>query len=142
MEFKKLMSAAALIGAMSFGASTASADTGAAAAFDAHYVNNSTCVSCHLGTPGTLTNLGLDWKAAGGTKKAGPGAAGWATLDATYADSFGGVDTTAATTTTPTTTTTSSDSGGGGCVASSATTPLMMVLAMLTLGFFVRRKKS
>jgi len=30
----------------------------------------------------------------------------------------------------------------GGCVTSAATTPLMMVIAMLTLGFFVRRKKD
>jgi len=30
----------------------------------------------------------------------------------------------------------------GGCVTSAATTPLMMILAMLTLGFFVRRKKD
>lgn len=33
-------------------------------------------------------------------------------------------------------------SSSGGCVTSAATTPLMMVLAMLTLGFFVRRKKD
>jgi hypothetical protein len=95
MEFKKLMTAAAILGAMTFGATTASANTGAAAAFDAHYVTNSSCFSCHTGTPGTLLALGTAWKAAGGTKDAGPTTApGWTTLDGTYSSLFGGVETT------------------------------------------------
>ena len=36
----------------------------------------------------------------------------------------------------------SSSGGGGGCLTASVSTPLMMVFAMLTLGFFVRRKKD
>ena len=139
MEFKKLMTVVALFGAMSFGASTASANTGAAADFDAHYTVASGCTDCHTGTPGAITPLGSAWKAAGGSKNAGPtGAAGWAALDAVYEATYGPVKTTP-TTTTPAATT---DSGGGGGCVTSVATPLTIVLAMLTLGFFVRRKKD
>jgi len=141
MKFKQLMTAVALLGAMSFGASSASANTGAAAAFDAHYVKNSSCTLCHTGLPGTRLALGNAWLANGGTKNAGPTTqAQWDALDVN-ADIVAGGYVVDPAWTLPTTTTTSSG-GGGGCITDAATTPLMMVLAMLTLGFFVRRKKD
>lgn len=135
---KKIITTAAMIAAVSFGAMSASANVGAGAAFDAHYVSNSNCFSCHTGTPGTLIQLGIDWKAQGGGKDSGPTTvAGWDNLDALYSTTYGGVEPTWVA---PAAATASTSSGG--CVTSSATTPLMMVLAMLALGFFVRRKKS
>ncbi len=144
---KKIILSAAMLGAMSLSANTASANTGAQAAFNAHYtVQDTTCTTCHTSsvTPKTThTAFGTDWLANGGTKNAGPTtAAGWDALDAKYLNTYGPVK---STWTAPTTTTTPSSSGGGGgggCIASSATTPLMMVLAMLSLGFFARRKKG
>ena len=139
---KKIITAAAIAGALTMGATTASALQAAADAFNAHYtVQDTTCTTCHAGAaaPKTHTAFGNDWLANGGTKSTGPAtAAGWDALDAKYLNTYGPVK---STWTAPTTTTTTSDSGGG-CVTSAATTPLMMVLAMLTLGFFVRRKKG
>ena len=125
MEFKKLMTAAALLSAITFGASAASANTGAGAAFDAHYTVKSNCFSCHTGSPGTLLQLGLDWVSAGGDKNSGPSsAAGWDTLDATYLATYGPVE---PTWTAPAA---SSSSSGGGCLTGSVATPLMILLGM------------
>ncbi len=142
---KKITTAVAIAGALTMGATTASALQSAADAFNAHYTvqaDTTTCLTCHNGAaaPKTHTAFGNDWLANGGTKSAGPTtAAGWTALDAKYLNTYGPVKSTWVA---PTTTTTATSSSGGGCVTSTATTPLMMVLAMLSLGFFVRRKKS
>ena len=135
---KKIITAAVIAGALTMGATTASALAGAQTAFNAHYtVQDTNCTTCHTSTATpktTHTAFGNDWLANGGTKSAGPAQAGWDVLDAKYTSTYGPVK--ATTPTTPT------SDGGGGCIASSATTPLMMALVMLSLGFFVRRKKS
>ncbi len=138
---KKIITAAAIAGALTMGATTASALAGAQTAFNAHYtVQDTNCTTCHAGAaaPKTHTAFGNDWLANGGTKSTGPAtAAGWDALDAKYLNTYGPVKSTwVAPTAAP------AGSSGGGCIASSATTPLMMVLAMLSLGFFVRRKKD
>jgi len=138
MEFKKLMTAVAILGVMSFGATTASAKQGANDAFNAHYVTDAGCLECHDSNGNNKTALGNAWKSAGGTQDAGPKtASGWATLDATYETAYGGIE---STWTEPAAVAPSDD--GGGCVTSTLATPLMMVLTMLTLGFFVRRRKG
>ena len=139
---KKIITAAAIAGALTMGATTASAKAGAQAAFNAHYtVKDTACTTCHTSsvTPKTThTAFGNDWLANGGTKDAGPTtAAGWDALDAKYLNTYGPVEPTWVAPTAP-----PAGSSGGGCIASSAPTPLMMVLAMLSLGFFVRRKKD
>jgi len=145
MGLKSIITTAAIAGALTMGATTASANTGAASAFDAHYNPNSSCTTCHTSTAtpaATITAIGTAWKNNGGTKNAGPTTqAQWDALDADAA--IAGTYTVDPNWTLPAgTTTTTSSSSGGGCVSSSATTPLMMVLAMLSLGFFVRRKKD
>ena len=131
MEFKKLMSAVALMGAMTVAGGTASANTGAAAAFDAYYIEASSCTLCHTAAPGLRTTVGIDWLAAGGSKDAGP--TDWAAFNAASGSVY---------TPDPNYVPPTSGGGGGGCVTSSIATPLSMALAMLTLGFFVRRKKD
>ena len=140
MNLKTIVTTAAIAGALTMGASAASADVGATAAFNAHYtVQDTTCLTCHAGAaaPKTHTAFGTDWIANGGTKNTGPAtAAGWDALDANWLATYGPVK---STWTAPVP---AAPSSGGGCVTSSVTTPLMMVLAMLSLGFFVRRKKD
>jgi len=90
---KKITMLAVLLGAFSIGSTVASANSGAYNAFNAHYINPASCTSCHTGSPGTILQLGLDWKNAGGTNQAGPSTqAGWDALDATYATTYGGVN--------------------------------------------------
>ena len=154
MEYKKLMSAAALMAAMSFGSTTASAETLALT----NLTNmmsptplQTSCATCHTSsTTGALNLFGDAWKAKGGGKPL-------YTLSTINSDALGLEDSDSDGTinddelnagTNPgvaaagTTTTTAASSSGGGCVTGSVTTPLTMVLAMLTLGFFVRRKKD
>ncbi|MDX8387983.1 MAG: hypothetical protein R8M46_05550 [Ghiorsea sp.] len=163
MEFKKLMTAVALFGALSFGATAVSANTGALTNLKATsgLAVTQGCVACHVGAtattaPNTSRNsFGTAFKATSPKPNYTFTTANWDALKVLNSDSDAngtnlaeltaetnpGIDQ-SATTTTTTTTTTSSSGGGGGCIASAATTPLMMVLAMLTLGFFVRRKKD
>jgi len=147
MEFKKIMTVAAMIGAISFGATTASAQQGALTAAIGQYGTvPQGCVACHSDGNGQKNTVTAAWLAFGGTKSTGP--TNWAGFDAADSDNDGianGAEFMAGTTaytTVSTTPSTGGDSGGGGCVTSSVTTPLTMVLAMLTLGFFVRRKKD
>jgi hypothetical protein len=141
MNLKNIITTAAIAGALTMGANTASALTGAQTDFNAHYtVQDTNCTTCHAGSaaPKTHTAFGNDWLASGGTKNAGPTtAAGWDALDAKYLATYGPVKASWTAPVAP-----APSSSGGGCIASSATTPLMMVLAMLSLGFFVRRKKD
>jgi len=152
MNLKKIVTTAAITGALTMSASVASAMPTAQTNFNTHYnVNTSSCAICHTTADGyknkARNSFGDAFKNAGGGK---PNymPTSWTSLDATYGATIAagnapaGNGTLAAPTSTATTTTSSSSSGGGGCVASSATTPLMMVLAMLSLGFFVRRKKD
>jgi uncharacterized low-complexity protein len=145
MSLKKIITTAAIAGALTMGVNTASANTGAYNAFNAHYVTNASCATCHQdpnagGSVKVHTTVGTAWIANGGTKNAGPTTqAQWDALDQAIGTQFGGVD---PNWTLPVAPAPSSGGGGGGCIASSATTPLMMVLAMLSLGFFVRRKKG
>ncbi|WP_038246518.1 hypothetical protein [Ghiorsea bivora] len=135
---KKNIMMASLLGVLSIGSTVASANIGAYNAFNAHYINPATCTSCHTGTPGVTTTLGVDWKAQGGSSQAGPSTqAGWDALDIKYATNYGGVNPNW-TFSAPTPVGTASLTG---CVASSLSTPLMMFLAMLSLGFVVRRKR-
>jgi len=142
MKFKQLMSAVAFVGAISFGATSASATQ------DAYDINlkavypNTTvsCFICHTGTPGSMRPYGNAYTAAGGAKSGTTAAI--QTIDTQDADSdsiTNGAEILANTDPNPAST---AGGGGGGCITDAATTPLMMVLAMLTLGFFVRRKKD
>ncbi len=134
MEFKKLMSAAVLLGAVSMGAATASAQQAYYNNLTSIYGAKTACYVCHDSTGKSgWTTFGADFAAR--PHKADNGTAAFGQLDSTY-----GAQLTAGTL--PQATTTSSGGGGGGCVTSSITTPLTMALAMLTLGFFVRRKKD
>ncbi len=135
---KKITMLAVLLGAFSIGSTVASANTGAYNAFNAHYTNQATCASCHSGGPGTIQQLGIDWKAQGGTSQAGPSTqAGWDALDAIYLNTYGPVKSTWVFSA-PTPVGTASVTG---CITSSLSTPLMMFLAMLSLVFVVRRKQ-
>ena len=159
---KKIILSAAMLGALSLSANIASATPTALNNFNTNYTTSVTsCALCHTTADGNansaLNAFGSDFKAAGGGK---PNyAPNFTALDAMDSDGDGttngaeiaagtapgGNGTLASPTSTATTTTTtpsSSGGGGGGCIASSVTTPLMMVLAMLSLGFFVRRKKG
>ncbi len=143
MEFKKLMTAAAMIGAMSFGASTASADSTVKAVFDGIYPSNTnSCYICHTGTPGPLTAYGSAYKNAGGPKVANNAANVTAATDAINAIDAQFATQIANNTLPDAAPAAGGGGGGGGCVTSSITTPLTMALAMLVLGFFVRRKKD
>ncbi len=138
---KKIITAAAIVGALTMGVSAANATSTAQGLFNDRYLNDDTaCNTCHASALSTTANaVGQAWLGAGGTKTTAP--TDWAAFETAAGQTFGGVDPNWTAPTTTTTTTTTSDSGGG-CVTSAATTPLMMVLAMLTLGFFVRRKKG
>ena len=159
---KKIILSAAIAGTLTMGATTASAQYAYVAKVNTalggslNAADGSGCLACHGGTNNSTGDKGVTpfatlWKNTVGS----PAAATLTTAmtDALrLADSDGdgtdnateaaaGTNFWGSTTTTTTTTTTTSDSGGG-CVTSAATTPLMMVLAMLSLGFFVRRKKA
>ncbi len=153
---KKIVLSAAMLGALSISANTASATPTALANFNANYGTSVTsCALCHTTADGNanpaLNAFGADFKTAGGAKPNyaptfatldGMNSGGLATPDngtviAAGNAPAGGTLAAPTVTTTPT-----SSSSGGGCIASVATTPLMMVLAMLSLGFFVRRKKD
>lgn len=160
MKFKKLITASAMLGALSVGATTASAQQLALTNFNANYGTTVTsCALCHTaatGAGGALNTFGSNFKTAGGTKTLYMPT--WATLDGMDADGDGtnngaqiaagnapaGNGTLAAVTETfpGGATPPAAGGGGGGCVTGAATTPLMMVLAMLSLGFFVRRKQG
>lgn len=144
MNLKTIITTATIAGALTMGSTTASALAAAQTDFNAHYTQqDTTCITCHAGAaaPKTHTAFGTDWLANGGTKSAGPTtAAGWDALDAKYLNTYGPVKSTWVAPTAAAAA--ASSSSGGGCVTSSVTTPLMMVLAMLSLGFFVRRKKD
>ncbi len=135
---KKIILAATTASMLAMGIGVAHATSEAQKAFNDRYLTDDTnCTTCHASASSTNANaVGTAWLNAGGTKTAAP--TDWAAFETAAGSTFGGVD---PNWTAPTTTTTSSSSGGG-CVTSSVTTPLMMVLAMLSLGFFVRRKKA
>jgi len=161
MKLKKTITAIAALGAISFGGLTAHAEALALVNFNVNYGTSVTsCALCHT-TASPNSNsarnaFGQDFKTAGGSKSLY--VANYATLDAMDSDNDGNLNgaqiaagnapagngTLASPTATATAaaSTSSGGSSGGGCVTSTVTTPLMMVLGMLTLGFFVRRKKS
>jgi len=141
MDIKKIITTTALFGAISLGATTASALQAAQDAFNAHYtVQVGDCLTCHAGAaaPKTHTQFGTDWIANGGTKNTGP--TGWTALDAMYLSTYGPVKSTP--TAAAATTAATDAAASGGCMTTTLTAPLMMVLGMLSLGFFVRRKKA
>jgi hypothetical protein len=136
---KKITMFTALLAGFCMGSTVASANLGANSAFNAHYTNQATCTECHSGSPGTIYQLGIDWKAQGGTSQAGPSTlAGWNALDANYLITYGPVKSTW-TFSAPTPVGTESVTG---CVSSALSTPLMMLISLLSLGFLLRRKKS
>ncbi len=145
---KKIILTAAMLGSLSLGATTASALQGALDTLNAHYGTNLTaCTTCHTTAP-ALNVFGAAYLAAGGDKT-GTIAPNWAVLDAGDADGDGvtnadefAAGTDPAVNPNATSTAATSSSSSGGCITASAATPLMMVLAMLSLGFFVRRKKG
>ena len=135
MNLKKILMVTAVASTMVAGATVANAKAEAQALFNARYLADDTaCTTCHSATTYVRNAVGSAWLGAGGTKTTAP--TDWAAFEAAAGSTFGGVD--------PawTAPVASSSSSSGGCVASSVTTPLMMVLAMLSLGFFVRRKKD
>jgi len=155
MNLKTIITSAAIAGALTMGATTASAQALALTNFNANYKTTVTsCALCHTTattTSGTLNTFGLNFKTAGGAKNAYM--PNWGNLDGMDADGNGtsnGSQIAAGDAPAGNGTLTAikdivvdgGGSSGGGCVASSVTTPLMMVLAMLSLGFFVRRKKD
>jgi len=143
---KKIITAAAITGALTMGATTASANTGAMTAAKGHYASvGASCKTCHADGNGQKNVVTAAWKTAGGTSMSAP--TNWTAFDTADSDGDGTsnkaeIEAGTAPYTKPSSTATSTSDGGGGCIASSATTPLMMVLAMLSLGFFVRRKKD
>ncbi len=142
MKKNNTMTIAALAGSLCFGAMTASASPSAKSVFDSVYpaaASTTACTVCHTGSPGSLTQYGIDYMGAGGTS---PGLASAMRAIETFdpdGDGLTYLDEINNGTIAPV-------SGGqgtasvGGCLTSSASTPLMMLLAMLTLGFFIRRK--
>ena len=162
MNLKKIVTTAAMLSALTLSANTASAEPPALGTFNANYTTAVTnCLLCHTTSTaagGVLNSFGLNFKTAGGTKPAyGPN---FGALDVMDADGDGtdnktqivagnapaGNGTLTAFTVPAAAPAPAAPGGGGGggggCVTSSVTTPLMMVLAMLSLGFFVRRKKD
>jgi len=161
MKLKKTITIIAALGALSFGAMNAQAEALALSNFNGNYGTTVTsCALCHTSASPTSANkarnaFGTDFKTAGGSKSAY--VANYTTLDTMDSDgdltlngaqiAAGNAPAGNGTLASPTATATaaaSTSSGGssGGCVTAAVTTPLMMVLGMLTLGFFVRRKKS
>jgi len=131
-----------MLGIVSLGVNTASANVGAGAAFDAHYVNNSNCQTCHSGAPGTLYTLGTNWKNAGGTSQAGPTTqTGWDTLDASHSVAYGGVEP-GWTLASSSSATTQSQASTTGCVTSSMATPAILLGMLMVLGLTIRRKQE
>ena len=155
MNLKKIVTTAAILGAVTFSASTASAQSAYVA--DLTLIGSAltsadanSCLACHSGANNSAGDKGVtpfadDYKvgvaifgsitaieatALGALDSDGDGIDN-ATEAAAGSDFWGTVATT-----------TASSSSSGGCITSSVTTPLMMVLAMLSLGFFVRRKKD
>jgi len=160
MKLKKTITAIAALGAISFGGMTASANTPAVGTLGTTSGLSITqgCTTCHtgasttaLGSSGSARNaFGTAFKATSNkTNNYAITTAQWDALKVLDSDGDGatnlkeitdgtnpGVDPNASSGNT------SSGSSGGGCMTAELTTPLMMVLGMLTLGFFVRRKKS
>ena len=139
---KKTILSAAIVGVLTAGIGTANATSTAQGLFNARYLNDDTaCNTCHASATNTVANaVGQAWLGAGGTKTTAP--TDWAAFETAAGSTFGGVDPNWTDPATTTTTTSSSSSSSGGCITSAVATPLMMVLAMLSLGFFVRRKKA
>jgi len=136
----KIINIVILLGAFSVGSTVASANSGAYNAFNAHYITPSSCTSCHTGSPGTITTLGSDWKNAGGTNQAGPSTqAGWDTLDATYANTYGGVNPNwTLSATTPTTDKASTT----GCLSGTFNLMAWMSLVLLGVVTVLSRRKN
>ncbi|MDQ6977108.1 MAG: hypothetical protein Q9M75_03245 [Ghiorsea sp.] len=156
MNLKKIVTTAAIAGALTMGAAVANASTvymDVGGIVDQKYpganITNS-CFICHTGTPGAMTSYGNQFKNVGGTGGGLGTVAQLTAIDGLDADGDGTTTGTEITNATGTGNTDvivnpnapAASSSGGGCVTSSVTTPLMMVLAMLSLGFFVRRKKD
>jgi uncharacterized low-complexity protein len=157
MNLKNIITTAAIASALTMGATTASAHPTALANFNTNYGTSViSCALCHTTADGNansaLNAFGQDFKNAGGGR---PNyAPNFVTLDGMNSGGLASPDNgtvirnnnapAGGTLANPAVTaaTTTPSSGGGGCIASAATTPLMMVLAMLSLGFFVRRKKD
>jgi hypothetical protein len=138
---KRITIFTALLAGFCMGSTVASANRGAQAAFNAHYiVQDISCNTCHAsGAPKTHTNFGNDWIAQTGTSQAGPSTlAGWDALDAKYANQYGGVNPNWVFSA-PTPVGTESVTG---CISGALTTPLMMLFSLLSLGFLLRSKKS
>jgi hypothetical protein len=128
------------------GVNTASANTGALSAAAGHYASVSKgCFACHADGNGQKNAVTAAWLSAGGTSQSAP--TNWTQFDTADSDGDGvnnqtEIERGTAPYTNPNASASASSGGGGGCIASSATTPLMMLLTMLSLGFFVRRKKD
>ncbi|OIQ01315.1 MAG: hypothetical protein AUK35_00055 [Zetaproteobacteria bacterium CG2_30_46_52] len=70
MELKKIMGIAVLLGAITSGATTASAKSEAYAMLTAQYPNSgASCFVCHTGSPGSMTAFGSQYKSNGGDKR-------------------------------------------------------------------------
>jgi len=160
MKLKKTITIITALGTLSFGGMTASANTPAVGTLGTTSGLSITqgCTTCHtgattsaLGSSGSVRNaFGTAFKVTSNkTNNYAITTAQWDALKVLDSDGDGADNlkeltdgTNPGVSSSATTATTSSGGSSGGCVTSTVTTPLMMVLGMLTLGFFVRRKKA
>ncbi len=142
VNYKSLLKLTTLIGMTSLSAGIASANSTALANLKAHYnVTYPTCNTCHTSAP-QLNVFGQDFALAGGTTAKG-NLPNWTVLDGMDSDGDGITNAQEFANGTEPAGNASANQGTatvGGCITASSTTPLAMLFAMLTLGFFIRRK--
>ena len=152
MKIKGLLTTAAMGAALIMGANSVSANTqavGLLAGYAGVGTLATSCATCHTTAP-QLNPFGTAYFQVGGTKNSGYTltAGAWSSLSVLDSDGDGTDNVTEITNgSNPgmSGTTAAASQGSAsmtGCMTASIATPLTMALAMLTLGFFVRRKKD
>ena len=145
MVIKKVIGFMVMLGAMSLGAHVASASSSAKVVFDGVYPGNTiSCFVCHTGTPGSLTAYGVQYVSAGGINSGTTAAINAIdNLDADNDGNTNGSEIAAGTDPSGNANTASTETASvTGCVSSGLSVPLLMLLALLSLGFLVKRKRS
>ena len=144
MEFKKIMSAVALMGAMTLASGTASAKGTYWDEWELQFSSGGTtgCYVCHDTSNSSFNAFGTLFKGTSHKTAAALTSAVTNVGNTINPDTNNTYGTDWAAGSLPSVSSGGSSGGGGGCVTTSIATPLTMALAMLTLGFFVRRKKD